>query len=846
MNQKSFIEIGIEKNYITISENEKKIEYKAQGKNYVFNDSEEKIRAMYYVELIENYGYTQDKINFEICVPKRTPNDWADIVIFEDEKQSIPYAVIECKRDEISDHEFNQAIEQVFGNANALRSKFAGVVAGNTRRFFDVAKYASMERQRNIIADIPLAFGKVQEFRYKKNDARWDIQPVNKERLIRTLEKCNDTLWAGGEMTPIDSFDELCKIIFLKIRDEIIPRKSGEPYEFQIKTYETSESVYNRITSLYADAIENALEVFDSKIRISHNKLVTIVNHLESINISKSDLDAKGVAFERFMEDFFKGKQGQFFTPREIVDFIIQISGVTRNSKVLDPACGSGGFLLHAFDYIRKQASEFAIEGTAEHKDYWNDFATKKLYGIEINQRIARVAKMNMIIHDDGQTNVICHDSLESFEKMTSFNKGMAKNSFDLILTNPPFGAIVKNNENSYLNDFCFGNREKSSGGKEKRKTQKSEILFIERCWEFLKAGTGKLTIILPDGVLTNTTLKYVRDFIQEKFEVLAIFSLPQVTFIHYGAGLKSSILFLRKRKESEVIVDNDVFCALINKVGYDATGRDDKNELPNIALKFKEFQKNNQKFHNSQEIFVKKISEFKRNRLDPYYYSPLFDEIIKKIKKSSYPLHRLESICLKLKVGKKETMGIFNGTTPAKEDYSENLSDPKIVKVASLKKGRVNLRLVENVVPKIVSNKVIKDGDILILSSAHQSEYLGRNPCIVNITNEFKHEEITFVGELINIRVNQQIVNPYYLLQLFNTRNYYLLINREKRGQTSHLYPSDIKNLLIPVPDDLEMQNKNACEYQKNYKKYEALVEQANNLLVENYDKFEKLFIPS
>jgi type I restriction enzyme M protein len=824
----NYIEIGVKKGYIELLDLEKKVKYIHCNKTYKYTDPEEQVRANYYIELIEKYQYDPKKINLEITVPRRTPSDLADIVIYEDVEQKKPYIVIECKKDGISDAEFEQAIEQAFGNANSIRSPFNGVVAGNTRRFFDVKNFPANERDKNIIADIPINYGKVQEFRFKKGDDNWDIKPVNKEDLIRILEKCNNTLWDGGKMAPIDAFDELSKIIFVKIRDEQIARKKGEPYDFQIKTHETASSVQKRISQLYENAKAIDPEVFTDSIQSPPVKLLTVVNHLQSINLSKTDLDTKGVAFERFMEDFFKGKQGQYFTPREIVSFILNICEISNNSKVLDPACGSGGFLLHALDHNRTKASEYYEENTPDHFKYWHDFAKDNLFGIEVNERIARVAKMNMIIHDDGHTNVICIDALEDFSKIQKINQKFTPNSFDLIITNPPFGATIKKEENPYLNSYIFG---KNAQGQD-RSSQKTEILFIERCWQFLKAGTGQMAIILPDGILTNTTLKYVRTFLTEKFELLGVFSLPQVTFVHYGAGLKSTILLLRKRANDEEIADNNVFSAVINKVGYDGTGRKDKNELFEIEKQFKQFRDG--KIFNQHNVFVKKISQFKNNRLDAYYYSPLFEDILKEVKKSQHPLLRLDKVCT----------AIYNGSTPAKDNYSESFSDPKIVKVASLKKGKVNFSLVENVKPEAISTKKIEEGDILILSSAHQAEYLGKNPCIVEIPEDLKDEDISFVGELINIRADKTKINPYYLLQLFNTRNYFLLINREKRGQTSHLYPKDMSSILVPVPKNMDMQNKNAENYQKKYKEYEELTTKAEEIIQNTILDFEKVFL--
>jgi len=825
-----YIKNGIEKGYISITADNKKITYTHQGKTYKFTDPEEIVRAEYYIELIEMYQYQPQRIDFEIIVPRRTPSDLADIVIFEDNKKLKPYIVIECKRDGISDTEFEQAIEQAFGNANSLRAIFNGIIAGNTRRFFDIKNFAANERRKNIIADIPINYGKIQEFRFKKGDINWDIRPVHKDELIRLLEKCHNTLWDGGKMQPTEAFDELSKIIFVKVRDEQTARKNGEPYEFQIKTYETDESVHKRITSIYKDAMQEDPDVFSENVLSLPAKLFTVVNHLQSINLSKTDLDTKGIAFERFMEDFFKGKQGQYFTPREIVNFIVNCCNLNNKLKILDPSCGSGGFLLYALDYIRQKADEYYDENTADHYKYWHNFAASNLFGIEVNERIARVAKMNMIIHDDGHTNVICSDALDFHVNIHKINQHFKENSFDLIITNPPFGANVKKEEKKYLGTYNLG----KDNSKKIKKTQKTEILFIERCYQYLKYGTGKIAIIIPDGILTNLTLKYVRDFIIENFQIEAIISLPQVTFAHYGAGLKSSILFLRKLGKKEKLNNYNIFFAIANEVGYDATGRKSKSDLPIIIKKYKEFL--NGKNYSENYYFVKKLSSLNHNRLDSYYYSPLFDKIFLKIKKTKYKLKRLEEICVK--------DGIFIGKTPAKDEYSESPNDPKIVKVASLKMGKVKLDRLDYVQPEYAPTKLIEDGDILILGAAHQAQYLGKNPCIVEIPEELKNEEIGFVGELVNVRVDKSKINPYFLLQLFNTNNYFLLINREKRGQTSHLYPNDLKNILIPVPDDINELNESAKQYKIKYEKYESYLKEAQDILLRTYNNFEEKYL--
>ena len=549
-----FLHIGQQKGYIQLLEEEKRIHYVSLDKKYRFTDPEEQVRARFYVELIEHFQYSQNRIDLEVRVPRRTPSDLADIVIFQDDDKKNPFIVVECKKDGISEAEFKQAVEQAFGNCNSLGGNYAVVVAGDTRRSFDVKNYKPGERSENIIADPPIGYGKVQEWRYLKGIANSELSVIERGDLIRVLEKCHNTLWQGGRLNPTNAFDELAKILFIKIRDEKKARRNGKPYDFQIKTRESQKSVANRIKGLYQEAKAQDPEVFTEDIEIDESRLFSVVNHLQGINLNQTDLDVKGVAFERFLGNFFKGETGQYFTPRKVVEFMVDMVTLHHEELILDPACGSGGFLLHAMDYIRKQASDYYDEGSREHYTHWHDFAEKRLFGIEVNDSIARVAKMNMIIHDDGHSNVISNDALVGFDTLCNQHSSFEKDKFDVILTNPPFGGVIKQTELPYLENYELGKGNPS---------QKTEILFLERCFDFLKWETGKLAIILPDGILTNSSLQYVRDYIEQHFQILAVVSLPQIAFSHYGAGVKTSILFLRKFSEQEY----ERYQAAINRI---------------------------------------------------------------------------------------------------------------------------------------------------------------------------------------------------------------------------------------------------------------------------------------
>ena len=582
------IERGIKENIIKLSDNKKRIIYFCKREySTAFTKPEEKIRASYFVELVLDKKYPKENIDIEVKVERRIPDDRADIVVYDERGKD--YLIVECKKDGITDAEFKQAIEQVFGNANSKRAKYAIVVAGTTRTAFDVAGFKQREREKNVIADIPERYGKVLKYRFIKGDPDKDLKFVSRDDLIRVLDKAHDTVWQGGKLAPTTAFDEISKLLFCKLQEEKerTVTKKGDPYKFQIGTHETPEEVFKRIDHIYQYAKVKDAEVFKEDIKLNPKVVYAVVEHLQSINFSKTDLDTKGVAFERFMEDFFKGKMGQYFTPREVIQFAVKMLQPEEDKLILDPACGSGGFLLNAMDYVRELADKEFADSPAEHFRMWHDFAKDNLFGIEINDQIARVCKMNMIIHDDGHTNVISTDSLRNVNEISEIHQKFGKNTFDIILTNPPFGGMIKSTEHDYLREYALGSKHKN------RKSQKTEILFIERCLEFLKEGTGKMAIVLPDGILTNSSLQYVRDFLMEHAQIEAVVSLPQIAFSHFGAGVKSSLLFIRKKRKNEELGNYPMFMAIAEHIGYDATGRKDPiNDLDKILVEFRKFEK--------------------------------------------------------------------------------------------------------------------------------------------------------------------------------------------------------------------------------------------------------------
>ena len=558
--QESYVLKALEDGHLRLDQSGRteRIVYAASSRTERWADPEEKVRAGFYAELIYRYGYSPDRLGVEITVPDRSPNDFADLVVFVDDDRKRPFAVIECKSETISDAEFNQAVEQAWGNGNAakFRASYVGVVAGATRRFLDCddKKFGALERDNNVIADLPVDYGKPPEYKYRKGVSNeWqDIKPVSKGDLIAAIKKCHQSLWGGGRLSPPAAFGEFCKVIFVKVRDEKAPRKRGEPYEFQIKTDEPAHALAARIKAMYVEEMNREPDVFKEAIKVDDGTLKMCVSHLEAINFNKTDLDTKGVAFEQFLDGFFKGDFGQYFTPREIIQFAVEVLRPSADDFVLDPACGSGGFLLYAMDYVRHDAEQlYDEEDVAARYRHWHDFARDRLFGVEINDEISRVAKMNMILHDDGHTNIVAFDALDRLDKLRDQKRKLAPDTFDLILTNPPFGAMVKETEKgkAYMEGWellrFIGKGEASEGsagemasdfkaGKKSVKARtsiKTEILFCERAWHFLKPGVGRAAIVLPDGILTNSSLQGVRDWLLDRFQLIAVVSLPQEAF---------------------------------------------------------------------------------------------------------------------------------------------------------------------------------------------------------------------------------------------------------------------------------------------------------------------------
>ena len=581
---------GIKKGLIRIAEDESNITYIHQGITRNYKNPEEKVQAEIFCKLILWYKYPVENIGLYVPVTDGSTKKQADIFVYNDSAKTSPHIVIECKKEDVSEQEFIQATNQAFSYAHftAGTVKYVWTTSGIKNAYFKFDKESSV---RETVSDIPqYGVKKLSAYKYAYNGGTTEggqqlfpLSKVSENELTNIFKQAHQALWGGGELNPSEAFDELDKLIFCKIYDEKKDRDIGEAYDFQVISVdpennteeakakaeaETNKRLLKRLVDLYEEGRKigerkNDPEIFKDNIKLNAAKARTVVSYLEGVDLLSTDLDSKGRAFETFMGSFFRGDFGQYFTPRNIVSFIVDSLPITNKSRVLDTSCGSGGFLLHALDKVRKAATQkypdhkIDVKQHARWWPYWHDFAENNLFGIEINEQIARTAKMNMIIHDDGHTNVVASDGLISPEVLQekTGNLGFKRNSFEFIITNPPFGSVIKQTEKAYLHQYSLATREvdwlNPTSKASERPSQSSEVLFIEQAEQYLTDG-GYLAIVLPDGILTNSSMQYVRDYISDTFRIVAVVSMPQTAFMATGAGVKSSVLFLKKYSERE------------------------------------------------------------------------------------------------------------------------------------------------------------------------------------------------------------------------------------------------------------------------------------------------------
>ena len=513
-----------------------------------FADPEERVRALIFSWLIIAKGYPARQIDIEVPVPRRTPSDRADIVIYSDPARRDPYLVVECKAQRLSTRACKQAIEQAFGNANSFRvTKFALVDNIHESFLFAVDGYSPQERDQNRLGareSLPTDFDRAPDFRLVAG-SRTDIKRTDARDLEHRVRRAHGTIWAGGKRDPLRAFDEWCKLLFAKIHDERTT-KNAAPRRFQVGSGESPSRIGTRVRELYGAAIKADPSIFSTAISLPDHKIGEVVSIIEDIGFTISDLDTLGVAFEAFFGSIFRGGLGQYFTRREIARFTCAMLQPSAEDVAIDPTAGSGGFLLELLVQVWHRIDR-DYAGRPDRARLRLEFASKRLYGIEIHEVLGRVCQTNLLLHKDGHTNIevdrTCLDAVFT-------NPRIRFNHFTLVVGNPPFGDTIKQGDrdklgNSRLSEFGLGDSEQVD----------SEIVTIVRAIQFLAPG-GRLGMVVPDGVLNNTgeqrRAPWLRRYLLTKGRIIAVVSLPDFAFRKAGAQNKTSIIFWQRFTDVE------------------------------------------------------------------------------------------------------------------------------------------------------------------------------------------------------------------------------------------------------------------------------------------------------
>jgi type I restriction enzyme M protein len=583
---------------------------------------EEKVRQVFITRLVNYYGYDLNQMDQELKVNKSKRGQGrasADIVIWRSEKDksedNSAFIVIECKAESVKIME--EDYFQGYNYASWAGAEFFVTTNEKETKFFEVIK-GKLPKDLSPIKNIPNASDVYDEKKLEK--IKQETIVFERDEFSKLLFKCHNIIRNNDKLSPEAAFDEISKILFIKIRYE---RSNTESQIFSQKEFKKAKDSYEKFkpkdgVDFYQFLFEQTKEdlkddeLFDinEKIRIRENSFEEIVKELERYNLSNTSDDVKGIAFEQFLGRTFRGELGQFFTPRTIVDFMVEILDPQEGETICDPACGSGGFLIKAFEYVREKI-EKSIQKEKERlkKLYFTDefdtlpqreqdkinnkindlfmklnyelvlknknsrlrkLSYECIFGTDANPRMARTAKMNMIMHGDGHGGVHHHDGLLNVN-------GIFDERFDIVFTNPPFGSrvqrVLKVTEEDkfkdeskktkyrmqYGNDYLIALKQVEDNvgtpilelfdvGKHSSLT---EVLFMERCLKLLKKG-GRMAIVLPEGVLNNANLQRIRDYFESKAKLIFIVSIPQDVFIASGATVKPSLLFFKKFTEKE------------------------------------------------------------------------------------------------------------------------------------------------------------------------------------------------------------------------------------------------------------------------------------------------------
>lgn len=594
-------------------------------------------------QLVEDYNYPKDYIQtrpqFRVKVrPSDTKKEYpVDIAVFLNAKKQEDdiYIIVECKKKNRKDGKTQLQDYLRFSKA------FLGVWFNGEERLFlrKVEKDGRIEFEE--IPNIPQYGQRVEDIGKFK---RKDLRPTH--NLKATFKAIRNHLAANTVGATRDEVlaQQLINLIFCKIYDERFT-EPNETVTFRAGVDEEAKEVKERILDLFDKVKRKYKEVLDDNdiINLDANSISYVVGELQNYCLIEAERDIIADAFETFIGHALKGGQGQFFTPRNVVKMMVDILDPHDEDLIIDPACGSGGFLVEALRHVWRKLD---AEGEKYH---WNknnlqeekmEVALNKIRGIDKDYFLSKVAKAYMAILGDGKSGIFNEDSLErpeNWQDKTRLKVDMGK--FSVLLTNPPFGSKIPVRGEDKLKQFDLAHkwkRDKKTGELEKSKLKDKEapqILFIERCLQLLKDG-GKMAIVLPDGIYGNESLGYIRNWLLKQGRIMAIIDVPLETFMP-NTSTKTTIMIFQKSSKVKISENYSIFMAVIETCGHDRRGKEiEEDEISLVSKEFKTWNKNPKEYTSKESFFGVNLFDFQKYDLwTPKYLFPRYIKPLAELK---------------------------------------------------------------------------------------------------------------------------------------------------------------------------------------------------------------------
>lgn len=573
--------------------------------------TEEDVKVKFLIPWLSELGYDTDHCEFnkaiEVTEGRRRKKIFADVVVYTSSDKVVPLVCCETKgpNQVLGRAEAEQAIS--YSRLLPTVAPFALLTNGKQIQVFqalDKNRVKSLPDKGQLtsqLTNLVVSDARLKELRQEAKHELFIIDDV--QTFKRLLKSCHDEIRNNEGYDPAAAFDELSKVLFCKMHEE---KRSG-PNRFTLSVFDDTLAnlAVNIVQKIFDETSGDSrfLGLFkaNERIALQDRTLRRMVELFEATDLSLTAFDVKGEAFEYFLGDTFTGGLGQYFTPRTVVQFISDALVLKIGHKIVDPFCGTGGFLIHAFETVSDKIESQAFAD--EEKEKWRlALSNESLFGTDWAERTSQTCKMNMVVHGDGSAGIKKAHGLLDVPGVIEEGK------FDVCLTNPPFG--------SYESDpKILARYELGTGAKSRDRV----ILAVERAIRLVKPG-GQIGIVVIDGILNNASLKYVRDYIRRHALIRAVVSLAPETFEGYGGRSDTSVLLLEKRAEPSDDKQSTAFMAVARNTGYAPNGDPIAgNELPDILLDYKSYV-DGAEDGNTPEFKGGWVAELK-DRLDPGYY---------------------------------------------------------------------------------------------------------------------------------------------------------------------------------------------------------------------------------